>query len=314
MAGRQVAVQPSAVASGDTVDGAATRRIENIMIEDGRGNIDYDESGQGPTIVLVPGSCSTGAAWRPIIAQWQSRFRCLTTSLLGYGGTAERRTLVDSDIGHEAEILETVIRRAAGPVHLVGHSFGGLSALAVALRNRVPLLSLAILEAPAPEILRQMGEYAQYRAFREMTDIYFSLFQAGDRDAIRQMVDFYGGAGTFAGWPQRVRDYAIETTATNILDWASAYGFRLTRPSLARIDIPTLVLWGENSQPAVQRTNQLLAQCTKASAITVGGAAHFMISTHPEEVARTLAQHVSAATRPHLRSSASGRAFADLHG
>jgi pimeloyl-ACP methyl ester carboxylesterase len=284
------------------------------MIEDRRGNIDYDESGQGPTIVLVPGSCSTGAAWRPVISQWQNRFRCVTTSLLGYGGTAERRTPVDSDIRHEAEILELVIRRAACPVHLVGHSFGGLSALAVALRNRVPLLSLAILEAPAPEILRQMGEYSQYRSFREMTDIYFSMFQAGDPNAIQQMIDFYGGAGTFAGWPQRVRDYAIETTATNILDWASGYGFRLTRPSLTKIDIPTLVLWGENSHPAVQRTNQLLAQCTKASAITIGGAAHFMISTHPEEVAGALARHASAAARPQPRPSAWRRHFMDAHG
>jgi pimeloyl-ACP methyl ester carboxylesterase len=284
------------------------------MIEDRRGSIDYDESGQGPTIVLVPGSCSTGAAWRPIVSRWQNRFRCVTTSLLGYGGTAERRTIVDSDIGYEAEILESVIRRAACPVHLVGHSFGGLSALAVALRSKVPLLSLAILEAPAPELLRQMGEYSQYRSFREMTDIYFSLFQAGNRNAIEQMIDFYGGAGTFAGWPQRVRDYAIETTAANILDWASGYGFRLTRTSLAKIDIPTLVLWGEKSHPAVQRTNQLLAQCTRASAVTIGGAAHFMISTHAEEVARTLARHVSEATRSHLRSSARGRALADLKG
>jgi pimeloyl-ACP methyl ester carboxylesterase len=284
------------------------------MIEDSRGNIDYDESGHGPTIVLVPGSCSTGAAWRLIVSQWQSRFRYVTTSLLGYGRTAERRTLVDCDIGHEAKILESVIERAACPVHLVGHSFGGLSALAVALRNRVPLLSLAILEAPAPEILRQMGEYSRYRSFREMTDIYFSMFQAGDRNAIQQMIDFYGGAGTFAGWPQRVRDYAVETTASNILDWASAYGFRLTRPSLARIDIPVLVLWGENSHPAVQRANQLLAQCTKASAITIAGAAHFMMSTHPEEVARTLARHVSAVTRPRLRPSAWNRHSADVHG
>jgi pimeloyl-ACP methyl ester carboxylesterase len=284
------------------------------MIEDIRGNIDYDESGQGSTIVLVPGSCSTGAAWRPVISQWRNRFRCVTTSLLGYGGTTERRTLVDSDIRHEAEILELVIRRAACPVHLVGHSFGGLSALAVALRNRVPLLSLAILEAPAPEILRQMEEYSQYRSFREMTDIYFSLFQAGDRNAIQQMIDFYGGAGTFAGWPQRVRDYAIETTATNILDWASGYGFRLRRPSLTKIDIPTLVLWGENSHPAVQRTNQLLARCTRASAVTIGGAAHFMISTHPEEVARTLEQHVSAAARPQPRPSARRRQLADARG
>jgi pimeloyl-ACP methyl ester carboxylesterase len=282
------------------------------MIEDRRGTIDYDESGQGPTIVLVPGSCSTGAAWRPIVSRWQNRFRCVTTSLLGYGGTAERRTLVDSDIGYEAEILESVIRRAACPVHLMGHSFGGLSALAVALRNKVPLLSLAILEAPAPEILRQMGEYAQFRCFREMTDIYFSLFHAGDRNAIEQMVDFYGGAGTFASWPQSVRDYAIETTATNILDWASAYGYQLTRASLGKIDIPILVLWGENSHPAIQRTNQLLAQCTKASAVGISGAAHFMISTHADEVARALAQHVSAPTRPQLMPAVPIRDVMDL--
>jgi pimeloyl-ACP methyl ester carboxylesterase len=53
------------------------------MIEDARGPIDYDECGSGPTIVLVPGSCSTGAAWRPVMAAWDGRFRCVTTSLLG---------------------------------------------------------------------------------------------------------------------------------------------------------------------------------------------------------------------------------------
>src|SRR6476659_10233264 len=146
------------------------------MIEDKRGRIDYDESGVGPTIVLVPGSCSTGVAWRPIVSQWKDSFRCVTTSLLGYGGTAERRTALDADISHEAEMLEAVIRRASCPVHLVGHSFGGLVALAVALRNRVKLLSLAIIEAPAAELLRSLGEHRHYRAFREMTDSYFAAF------------------------------------------------------------------------------------------------------------------------------------------
>src|SRR5260370_14843110 len=96
------------------------------MIEDEFGRIDYDESGQGRTVVLVPGSCSTGAAWRPVIAQWQNGFRCVTTSLLGYGGTVERRIALDADIAHEAEGLEAAIRRAACPVHLVGPFFCGL--------------------------------------------------------------------------------------------------------------------------------------------------------------------------------------------
>jgi pimeloyl-ACP methyl ester carboxylesterase len=97
------------------------------MIEDARGRIDYDEAGDGPTIVLVPGSCSTGAAWRSIIAHLQDEFRCVTTSLLGYGATSERRSGADADMAHEAEVVEAVIRRTGSPVHLVGHSFGGLT-------------------------------------------------------------------------------------------------------------------------------------------------------------------------------------------
>jgi pimeloyl-ACP methyl ester carboxylesterase len=263
------------------------------MIEDERGRIDYGESGDGPTVVLVPGSCSTGAAWRPMIAQWNNGFRCVTTSLLGYGGTAERRTAGDADISHQAEMLEAVIRHAAAPVHLVGHSFGGLTALAVALRKRAPLRSLTILEAPAPEILRHQGEHQHYRAFRQMTDAYFAAFDAGESAAIERMIDFYGGAGTFAGWPQRVRDYAVATTPVNMLDWASAYGFALTPALLAGVEIPTLVLWGEASHPAIARANQLLGRCIpNASVATIDGAAHFMIATHAKEAAALIAEHV----------------------
>jgi pimeloyl-ACP methyl ester carboxylesterase len=277
------------------------------MIEDESGHIDYEESGRGPTVVLVPGSCSTGAAWRPIVAQWQNGFRCVTTSLLGYGGTVERRTALDADIGHEAEVLEAVIRRAARPVHLVGHSFGGLSALAVALRKRVPLLSLTIAEAPAPEILRTMGEYRLYLSFRKMTEAYFRAFEAGEAAAIEQMIDFYGGAGTFSGWPPRVRDYAAQTTPVNLLDWASAYDFELTPALLATVETPTLVLWGEASHPAAKRANELLGQCIPNAAVaTIAGASHFMISTHAKEVAGMIAQQVA-------RTDRTGRSAAELH-
>jgi len=264
------------------------------MIEDESGHIDYEESGQGPTVVLVPGSCSTGAAWRSIVAQWQNGFRCVTTSLLGYGGTVERRTALDADIAHEAEVLEAVIRRAACPVHLVGHSFGGLSALAVALRKRVRLLSLTIAEAPAPEILRTMGEYRAYLAFRKMTEAYFRAFQDGDPTAIEQMIDFYGGTGTFSSWPPRVREYAAQTTPVNLLDWASAYDFELTPALLATVDVPTLVLWGEASHPAAKRANELLGECIpNAMVASIAGAAHFMISTHAEELPGMIAQQVA---------------------
>jgi pimeloyl-ACP methyl ester carboxylesterase len=283
------------------------------MIDDRTAAIDYDERGEGPTLVLVPGSCSTGAAWRPVIAEWQDRYRCVTTSLLGYGRTTERRLASTADMAHEADMLEAVVRRAAAPVHLVGHSFGGTTALAVAMRGRVPVLSLTVIEPPMPELLRHMGEHGHYAAFREMTAAYFDAFRGGNNSAISSMIDFYGGAGTFAGWPQKVRDYAIATTTVNLLDWICAYSFHLTRPCLAKVEVPTLVLRGGAGHPAMQRATELLSQClANGSLTTVEGAAHFMISTHAETVATKIAGHIAAADAMTLENSAYSRRHSEV--
>ena len=266
------------------------------MIEDIRGNIDYDAGGAGPTMVLVPGSCSTGAAWRPVVASWNGEFRCVTTSLPGYGGTAERRPAGDPSIAYLAEVVESVVREAGEPVHLVGHSFGGLVSLAVAMRKKVRLASIAMLEPPAIELLLERGEDEHYRVFGRMAEAYMAAFSSGQRDAIATMIDFYGGAGTFASWPSRVRDYAVATTAVNIRDWASAYGFALSADVLRAVDIPALVLCGADSHPAMRRLCALVSQCiANASLATVESAAHFMIATHASEVARLLVKHAQRA-------------------
>jgi pimeloyl-ACP methyl ester carboxylesterase len=263
------------------------------MIEDPRGRIDYEETGTGPTIVLVPGSCSTGAAWRPMMAQWNGRFRCVTTSLLGYGGTAERRDPAAPSIDREVEMMESVIRRAGGPVHLVGHSFGGSVALATAIAGRVPVASLSIVEAPLVPLLRQCGEEAGCAEFGRMKDIYFSAFHRGEPEAVAQMIDFYGGVGTFGSWPSKMRAYAIETTHVNITDWVTSDGVPESAAQLMALDVPMLVLWGSASPRGVQRANELLAEhVPDAKRRTISGAAHFMIATHAAEVAEAIAQHV----------------------
>jgi pimeloyl-ACP methyl ester carboxylesterase len=276
------------------------------MIDEAQGRIDYDECGSGPAVVLLPGSCSTGAAWRPVIAAWGNQFRSVTTSLLGYGGTGERRVAGDPSISRNAEAMESVIRKAGGRVHLVGHSFGGLVALAVALRNRVSLASLVIIEAPAVDILRERNEDRHYRAFRRMTEAYFADLAGGNAEAIAAMIDFYGGPGTFTSWPPRSRAYAVETTRVNILDWADAYGFPLSQASLGTITIPLLIVRGGASPQAVQRANALLSELSSnATLATIDGAAHFAIATHAVEVASRMAAHVHRA-EAELKSPLSG--------
>ena len=271
------------------------------MIEDVRGRIEFEDQGCGPTLVLVPGSCSTGLAWRPVIKALDGRFRCVTTSLLGYGQTAERRLEDNPSVELEVEIFERVIGKASAGagVHLVGHSFGGAIALLVAMRRRVPIASLTVLEAPVPSILRHCGEDAHYRAFREMTDAYFAGWRSGDRQAIRTMIDFYGGEGTYAAWPERVRAYAVETTPVNMLDWACAYDQPLSPEMLAAIEVPVSVAVGARSHPAICRANGLVAMSIEGATFkTVAGAAHFMISTHPTHVAELIEASVTAARTP----------------
>ncbi|WP_442578273.1 alpha/beta fold hydrolase [Mesorhizobium sp. ASY16-5R] len=277
------------------------------MIEEALGRIEYEERGSGPTLVLVPGSCSTGAAWRPVMKVLGGNFRFVTTSLLGYGATEERRSESDPSVLYEAEMLEAVVGRAGGNVHLVGHSFGGAVALIVAMRKRVKIASLTVLEAPLPSLLRHCHEHAHYRAFREMTDAYFAAYRGGDGDAIRTMIDFYGGEGTFASWPEKVRAYAVETTPVNMLDWVCAYDHPLAPEMLAAIDIPVSVVVGGSSHPAICRANGFAsASIGGATFKTIGGAAHFMISTHPAQVADLIAANVTRGQRRLPSPDASG--------
>lgn len=265
------------------------------MIEDTLGPVDYEEYGRGPTIVFVPGSCSTGSAWKPVINKLNGSYRTITTSLPGYGGSAERRSSDDQSIDLLAAAMERVILHAGGAVHLVGHSFGGEVGLAVALRGQAQLKSLTILEAPAPAMLPLFNKRAEYDQFRAMTSAYIQDYHSGNTEAIASMIDFYGGAGTFASWPSAVRGYAVTTTPTNIVDWQSAYACVPDPAALAELTLPVLVAVGENSHPAVVEANSLIAKSIPgAQFVKMEGATHFMTATHADAVANLITQHIAS--------------------
>jgi hypothetical protein len=64
------------------------------------------------------------------------------------------------------------------------------------------------------------------------------------------------------------------------------------------VDLPALILRGALSHPAMQCANELLAYYMPHAAGTSLNAAHFMISTHPKELAEAIAGHVNANEPP----------------
>jgi pimeloyl-ACP methyl ester carboxylesterase len=110
------------------------------------------------------------------------------------------------------------------------------------------------------------------------------------------VIDLHDGDGSFDALPSRVRDYLIATTATNILDWRSGFGFDVPLAVYSSIGVPGLVVRGERAHPYIARSAEILSGAMpNASLVTVPGAAHSMMTTHAAEVARLVVEHVSKA-------------------
>jgi pimeloyl-ACP methyl ester carboxylesterase len=267
---------------------------EMKMLQDKYGRIDYCDKGAGPTIVFVPGSWATGAAWRGVIEVLGGHFRTVTTSLPGYGGTRDRRTAADTSIDRQAEIVEAVIRRAGGPVHLIGHSFGTLACLDIALCGLYPLMSLTLVEPVTFGLLRQKDEITLHEGFMAMREHYFRAFANGDKKAVRLVVDYLGGEGSFDRLPPRIRQHMVEATPTHILDLRTEFDPQLS--ALANILLPSLVIIGERSTQSLLRSAGILrAGLANASLCTIPEAGHFMPATHAAELAKLVGDHVSKA-------------------
>jgi pimeloyl-ACP methyl ester carboxylesterase len=262
------------------------------MLRDKHGRIEYVEEGTGPTIVFVPGSWATGASWRAVVEALGGRFRTITTSLPGYGGTRDRRTSADTSIDRQAEIVEAVIRHAGGPVHLVGHSFGALACLDVALCGLPPLMSLTLVEPVAFGLLRQQGEPTLHDRFLAMREDYFRALENSDKDAARRAFDYLGGEGSFDALPPRMRRHIVETTASHVLDMRTEFDPRLS--AFANILLPSLVICGERSAQSLRRSAEILSGAlANASLWTIAAAGHFMPATHAAELAERIGDHVS---------------------
>ncbi len=261
--------------------------------------IDYLEAGAGPTLLFVPGSFSTPAAWRALQKSLPPAYRMVGTSLCGYGATDDTRTLEDCGMAHEVRVVEAAARRAGGPVHLVGHSFGGTVALATALAGSVEVASLALFEANPLALIADGGRPDLYRQTEEMSRGFAAALAAGEPEAAAIVIDFWGGPGSFAAFPEAVRAYCRERAPANRLDWLTDFGFPALRSDYAALAMPVLLVRGALANPAmVVMTDALRACLPAARSAVVAEAGHFLVSSHPAACAALLAEFLAEVASP----------------
>jgi len=261
--------------------------------------IDYVGTGTGPAVLFVPGSFSTTAAWAGVQKSMPPRFRMATTSLCGYGRTAESRRLDDCAMHHETSVIAEAARRIGNPVHLVGHSFGGTVALAAALAGVVDVISLTLFEPNPMRVARDLGAGQLVDEAYNMSQQFEAAHFAGDTDAAGCIIDYWGKTGDFAALPPAVADYCRKTAFANVLDWRTAFSFHATAADLRRLACPTLVVRGGAAIPLmVQMTQALVENLPNARTAVVDGAGHFLINTHERQSANLLTGFIDKAESP----------------
>ena len=112
---------------------------------------------------------------------------------------------------------------------------------------------------------------------------------AGEPDAPSGIINFWGGAGVYAAMPEAVRAYCRQTSAVNVLDWRTAFGFDVAPADLAALQIPVLLVRGQLANAAmVQMTDVMAAHLPDVRPVVVEGAGHFLITTHAAQCAALL--------------------------
>lgn len=110
----------------------------------------YVERGAGEPAVLVHGSASDHRTWRAQLDDIGQRFRVIAYSRRYHWPNPRIADGADYSMAEHAADLAAVVRSLGpAPAHVVGHSYGALVALALALQEPRLVRSLVLVEPPA---------------------------------------------------------------------------------------------------------------------------------------------------------------------
>lgn len=211
---------------------------------------------------------SSKAQWAALVEQLSGGFHCIPLDLQGYGaapfpagaqgadgidGTAYIHTLA-----HEADAVNAAIAERLAPgqaFHLIGHSFGGATALHLARRTPERLLSLTLFEPVAFHLLP-----TEHPAHVEIVDVVARINACdADRDATRIFIDYWNRPGAFDAAPETAQDKMIAQIAKVRLDFQALLGEQATLADLSMLTMPALVMAGERSPPSTRLLAEQLA-------------------------------------------------------
>lgn len=270
------------------------------------GELAYLELGdaEDPAVVLLHGLGTTSHLWRrfaPMLSPWMHVF---VPDLLGAG---DSRPNPDADLtlaGQTAAIRELLRGKGIERFAAVGHGFGGgvaqLLALDAGAEALVLIDTVAFAEWPS-EAVREAQERSPETgpAFAEaMVNTSFDLGM-GHRSALSDE--------DLEEYVRPVRDEQGSARFFRLVRALDGTGLAGRDEELSRLEIPVLILWGEDDPFLPVELGERLADLfPRASAAVLPGCRHFLPEDAPDTVAPLVFQFLRSQYlgTPHEHGSA----------
>ncbi len=150
---RTLATAAAALVAGAAVNIAFARRTERLnpagghFIDVGNSRLHYTDDGQGPPVVLVHGNGVTAHDWKSsgLIDALARTHRVIAFDRPGFGYSTRPRERMWTAAAQATLLHEALQRLEIGPAVIVGHSWGTLVAMALALEYPVDCKRLLLL-------------------------------------------------------------------------------------------------------------------------------------------------------------------------
>ena len=256
------------------------------------------DSGAGadaaPVLLLHSGGF-TSRQWRRLAEALAPDHPVILPDFLGYGKSSRWPEGEPFSFREDLAMVVALVDPIDRPLHVVGHSYGGLLGLLLAIEKPAKVRSLAVFEPVCfgfvDETIDADGELARMRVVTKK-EIESGAVSDG---WLETFVDWWNGAGAWKGMNDETRGAFRQVSPKLIQEVFSLTGDDTTLATYATVAVPSLLLSGEKS-PGVERrvVDALAAALPRASLQRFAGAGHMAPITHAGPVNEAIILHIAA--------------------
>ena len=244
----------------------------------------------------------SGRQWTRLTDRLASSHRVVVPDLLGYGANPRWPGDRGFTLAHEVAAVRALAQELGEPAHWVGHSYGGLIALLLALEAPTLVRSLSLYEPVAFGVLHALGDALGLAdlAKVEASPVFADVTQGGSEAWMREFIDYWSGSGAWEALAPTARAGFLVSAQKTFLEVKALMAHRVTPEGWRGLEIPTLVLSGSRSPPSARRVAMRLPELLpQARWVELPGAGHLGPLTQANEVNALIAEHIASVEGTH---------------